>query len=200
MMRWLEILRLRIRSLLRRGSVEQELEDEMRFHLEKQIERNLGRGLSSEEARHSALRSFGGIAQFQEQCRDERRVTFAEDLLKDAVHGIRLLAGNPGFTAVAVGALALGIGANTAIFSFAYMVLTRPVAVPELERLVAVVERRTGSIDDEPLSPANYLDLRPSSKSLEQWTAYRYVGAAITGEASPYQFAGFGWVRISSRR
>jgi putative ABC transport system permease protein len=134
-MRWIYKLPLRFRSLLRRPRVEQELSDELRFHLEKLIEQNITKGMSPEEARYAALRELGGVEQIKEECRDMLRVNLIETLLQDLRYGLRQLRRNPGFTAVAVVILALGIAANTTIFSAVSTILLRKPPVKDPDRL-----------------------------------------------------------------
>src|SRR5215212_277042 len=96
--RWFYTLPLRLRSLLHRPQVEQELDEEFRYHLEQQIEENLAKGMTVEEARYAALRAMGGIEQQKERCRDMRRVNFIDDLAQDLRYGVRVLAKSPVFT------------------------------------------------------------------------------------------------------
>jgi predicted permease len=132
-MRWFYKMPLRVRSLFRKGRVDQELSDEIRFHLEKQIEEYLAEGMSCEEAVYAGLRTIGGLEQIKEECRDMRRVNFIENLVQDLRYGVRMLVRSPGLTATVVLSLALGIGANTAIFSLINAVLlkTLPVQNPQ---------------------------------------------------------------------
>jgi len=134
-MRWREKLRLRGRSLFRRGRVERELDDELRFHLDEQIAENLAAGMSAEEARCAARRSVGGMEQIKEECRDMRGTGWTQDFAQDVRYGLRMLGKNPGFTAVAVLTLALGIGANTAIFTLLHATLWKPLPVDHPEEI-----------------------------------------------------------------
>src|SRR5262245_11307217 len=138
---WFYTVPLRLRSLFRRNQVEQELDEELRYHLERQIEENIAKGLTPEEARYAALRAMGGVEQRKEECRDMRRVRLIEELMQDVRYGLRTLRRSPGFTAVAALTLALGIGANTTMFSLIDAVLLKSLPVRRPEELVSLSRR-----------------------------------------------------------
>ncbi|MGH9621599.1 MAG: ADOP family duplicated permease, partial [Bryobacteraceae bacterium] len=133
---WFYTIPLRLRTLFRRKHVERELDEELQFHLAQRVEQEIAAGKTPDEARHAALRAMEGVEQKKEQCRDARRVNWIEEFFRDLRYAFRHLSKSPGFTAVAILSLALGIGANTAIFSLINAVMLRDLPVKSPEQLV----------------------------------------------------------------
>jgi putative ABC transport system permease protein len=146
------------RQLFRRNLVERELDDELQYHVERQTQLNVERGMPSDAARRSALLQFGGLEQIKEDCRDQRPTRWIESILQDIRYALRTLRKNPAFTAVAVITLALGIGANTAIFSLVYATLVKPLPYATPDRLITL--RSNQSLPD-------IMDIGRDSRTLE---------------------------------
>ena len=178
-------LRLRLRALFFKPKMEDELQAELQFHIEREIEENIARGMTLEEARLAALRSFGGVERVKEESRDVRGIRLLEEVWQDLRYGVRMLLKNPGFTLIAVVTLALGIGANTAIFSVVNAALLRRLPY-DATRLVAVnsfnpqKEKSAGG----GVSPADFWDWREQNRTFEQLTIYS--GGGITLKESEH--------------
>jgi predicted permease len=176
--RWIYTIPLRLRSLFRRNRVEQELDEELRYHLERKTEEFLTQGMSPEEARHRACGAMDGLELRKEECRDARGVNFLETLSQDVRFGLRLLRKSPGFTGVAVLTIALGIGANTAIFGLVDTAFLRGLPFREPGRLVHIWTMEEDGDVHTP-TPTQYQAIREDSKLFEPiaaggWADYFY--------------------------
>ncbi len=181
-----------LRSLFRRNTAEKELGSELRFHIERQVEENIAAGMTAQEARRVAKREFGGVEQVKEECRDIRRVNYIENLSKDIRYGVRMLRKSPSFTFFAVAVLALGIAANSAIFSIADAVLIRPLPYADANRLVIVWEDASayGFPKDTP-APGNFSDWRSRNQVFEDVAATGFGGSFnLTGQGLPEKLTG----------
>ena len=178
---WFYALPLRFRSLFRRKQLDQELREEIRDHLEQQTRENVARGMAPEEARYAALRTLGGVTQIEEECRSARRLNILEDFFQDLRYGLRQLRRSPGFSALAILCLTLGIGANAAVFSWVEGVLFRPYPlVAHQERLLAL----TGTARDESrhteLSMLDFRDLERSSTLFDAFILSKITGTTLS--------------------
>ena len=173
-------LRLRLRALFSKSRMEEELVEEVRFHLEREIEENIARGMSPEEARYAALRSFGGVERVKEESRDERGIRLFDEAWQDLRYSARMLRTQPGFTLIAVITLALGIGANTAIFSVVNAVLLRPLPCEAPDRLV-VFWTAHPEVGREVASLPDFVDWREQSRSFEHMAAFTDRAFNLTG-------------------
>ncbi len=185
----LDDLLLRVRSLFRRETVESEMEDELRFHSEHQIEKYLKTGMSRGEALRRVRMEFGGLEQVKEDCRDARGVSLIESLVQDLRYGWRTLLKSPGFAAAALFTLALGIGANTAIFSVVYGILLRPLPFRDVSRLVLLNETEP-QVGDVSVSYLNFQDWRRQSRTFTEMAAVTGVKFNMTGSSQPENIGG----------
>jgi len=174
----------RIAAMFRRRRLDQESDEELRAHLEMAAEEHRRRGMSAEEARQAALRDFGGVTQVRERVRMREGVPFVENVRRDVTYSLRQMRKSPGFAAVVVATLALGIGANAAVFSVLNAVLLRPLDFPNANRLVEITSLRDG----KPVgtSPPDVKDFAAQSRSFEKMAVYdewrKNVSASPGGE------------------
>jgi len=174
-MRWIDKLLLRFRSLSSHPRVEQELDDELRFHLQQQIDENLTAGMSTEEAHYAARRTIGGLAQIREQCRDMRGLNMVDNAVQDFRYAIRQLRRNPGFACTSIFVLALGICAAVAIFGFVDAALIKPLPYRDQSRLVAAFESSPGD-GRSVLSYLDFADWKSLNKVFSSIDAYALNG------------------------
>ncbi len=185
----IRILLSRCASLFQRKRLDEDLDEELRSHLDLAVEENLNRGMSKEEARTAAMRAFGGMTQTKEHFRSQRGLPFFEVLAQDVRYALRQLSRSPGFIVTAVLTLALGIGANTAIFTLIHGVLERSLPVADPSRLYRVGDQGTccyfdgfeSDNGDFDLFPYDlYLQLQQSSPEFEQLAAVQAGGSGLS--------------------
>jgi macrolide transport system ATP-binding/permease protein len=177
---WFYSLPSRLRSFFHPNQVDQEVKEELREHLEQQIKENVARGMSPEEARYSAVRTLGGMTQIEEQRRDARGGRVLKDFVQDLRYGFRQLCRSPGFSALAILCLTLGIGANVAVFSWLEGILFRPYpAVAHQERLFAVAATVQGESSPDLLSWPDFLDLRRNCTLCEDSFVNSITGSTL---------------------
>lgn len=181
-MRWAYSLPLRLRSLFRRDTVEQELNEELASHLAQKTDAYLAEGLTPEEARRAALRDMDGFTQKKEECRDMRRMNPIDDAVRDIRYSLRVLARSPAFSVVAVLTLALAIGANAVVFAILNTMVLRPLNVPRPESLYALEHGRGKSLA---LSYPDFVDLRDHNHTFDGLAAYNNSLAALDTGSSP---------------
>jgi putative ABC transport system permease protein len=184
-MRWLNIFSARLRALLGREAILRDIDEELRLHIEMETESNVRRGMSHSEAKRAALLSFGNYDGARDAAYGVRGGGLMETLLQDIRYGARVLARHKAFTAVAVITLALGIGANTAIFSVVNELLLRPLPYRDAERIVMLWEVTPEGRHQNTTSRKNFLAWREQSKSFETLAAFSDQRANLTGVGDP---------------
>ena len=185
---WLFTIPLRLRSLFRWAQADQELDDELRDHLDLKTEQYVAQGMTQEEAHRRARLDLGGIEQTKEKCRDTRRVNWIQDLIQDLHYGLRMLRKSPGLSVVAVLTLALGIGANTAIFSFVDAVLLKQVPVKDPQGLMFLgTKGQSGSSTDHSFYFETYERLQLQQPFFTGLAAFSPVqlNVSVDGESEP---------------
>ncbi len=185
---WLYTIPLRLRSLFRRSQVEREMEEELQLHLTQRIEQGIAMGKTPDEARYAALQAMEGMEQRKEECRDARGVHWLEDLLQDARYAFRVLGKTPGFTVVAAMVLALGIGANTAVFTIVNTLLLQPLPFSESGRLFLI----SCTPKDNPFTPSgpnmsdrDYIEFRGQDHAFESLATFSEEPVTLTGAGDP---------------
>jgi putative ABC transport system permease protein len=165
---------------------ETELDDEIAFHIERETEKNVARGLSPDEARRQALVQFGGVEKAKEESREADRAMFLENAIQDAKYGLRSLRRNPAYAAAAILTLALGIGANTAIFSVVHGVLLQSLPYGGGDRLVRLrVDAPGAGVEDGRFSPPEMADLKERTRSFADVVEYHSMWFVLLGRPEP---------------
>ncbi|PYL78845.1 MAG: hypothetical protein DMF21_14250, partial [Verrucomicrobia bacterium] len=182
---WLFTIPLRLRSLFRWVQADQELDDELRDHLERKTEEYVAQGMTQEEAHRRARIDLGGIEQTKEKCRDARRVNWIQDFVQDLRFSLRMLRKSPGFTGVAIFTLALGIGATTAIFSVVDSLLLRPLPYRNSHRVVRIWNTFSPrGMTELTASEPEFLEYR-QSQTLAHVAGFALGSTTLTGRGDP---------------
>ncbi len=185
-MRRLDKLSHRFRSLFRKGAVDMQLNDELKFHLDREIQEGIAAGMSPAEARRAAMLAFGGLESVREECKDMRKINWISNFVRDTAFGMRMLRKNPGFTAVALLTLALGIGANAAIFTLVRGVLLRPLVNRDENRLIYIRQSAKGAgTDNTTFSVPEIQDVTANIKSVREFGDFSEMGFVMVGLGEP---------------
>ena len=182
-MRLASIVRLRLRSLFRRRRVEEDLDEEFRYHLEREVDKNTAAGMSREEAHAAALRTIGSLESRKEECRDMRGLNLVDQILSDIRFASRQLRQSPEFAATAILMLALGMCASIAIFAFVDAALIKPLPYAKSANLLAVFERIDPWCPRCNLSWLDYLDWKKENSTLASLDVFQGNGYTMTGRA-----------------
>ena len=188
-MDWMWKWMTRVRGLILRRRWEREVEQEMAFHVEMDTKERIRHGMSPDEARRSALVAFGGTERFRQHAREHRWGSTVERLLQDVRYAVRALIKNPGFSIAAIVTLALGIGANTAMFSVVNTVLLQPLPYADAHEVVRIQNSWAGTPRGA-LSEAEFLDFEQRLGSFSAVGAYSFGAVNITGDGEPLRVSG----------
>lgn len=194
-MEWLNAVVNSARALFRRRRAEQALNEELQFHVERQIEQNLAAGMRSDEARYAALRAFGNAAAMREETREAWGLRTLDVWRQDLKYGVRMLAKNPGLAAIAILTLALGIGANTALFSIVNGVLLNPLPFPQPDQLVTLHERKP-NFETGAIPYFNFVDWQNQNHTFSSMGISRSYSFNLTGLGEAERLRGE-WVSAS---
>ena len=187
-MRRIRALLWRLSELFQKRRPDSELEAEIESHVALQEEDNLRSGMAPEEARRQALIKLGGMEQARQMYREQASLPLLETLLQDVRYGLRRLRKNPGFSAVAIATLALGIGANTAIFSIVNGVLLRRLSYKNPDQLMSIWSNRTDR-DNSSLLP-DFIDYKNQNRTLEQISGFSAWNANLSDAGEPERVFG----------
>ena len=188
MFRWLDRLRVALRSIVHRRRIEDELNEEMAYHFERQVEEGVKAGQSLADARYAAIRTMGAIEKNKEECRDARPGQLIAQFVSDIRYAGRTQLRSPGFALLSIGIMALGIGANTAVFSVINAVLLKPLPYAGADRIVVLRTAFTTTGGSQTLvSIANFRDWRDQSSTFETMSSYRPGETSVSaGSAAEY--------------
>src|SRR4051812_47031375 len=188
-MRIFRVLSDRLRALFNSEGVIRDIDEELRLHVQMEFEANLARGRTQEEARAIAAKQFGNYDCVRDQSYEVRGGGMLETLIQDIKYGARVLSGNKAFTLIALFTLALGIGANTAIFSVVYSLLMRPLPYPNANRIVMLWERSPRGRPQNSTSRANFMTWRDESSSFDGMAAFSDQRVNLTGTSEPEELS-----------
>ncbi|MGB6931195.1 MAG: ABC transporter permease [Acidobacteriaceae bacterium] len=189
-MRFFDRFRMAIATLFRRNAETQRLNDELQFHLQQQIAENIAHGMTEDEARSAALRTFGNPTLLRDQARSQWSWNGLEKFMRDLKYGARTLGRSPGFAIIAILVMALGIGATASLFTIVNAVLLKPLPFRDPGRLVMIYEHFRASTSNSDgfnynwVAAADYNDWRQHTHSFQDMAAWRYCGFSLTGEHS----------------
>jgi predicted permease len=192
--RWFYTIPLRVRSLFHRRDTDRELDEELQFHLDQKAKEFVSKGLTPKEARYAALREFRGLEQSKESCRDTRKTNWISDLFQDLGFGLRMLRKSPGFTAIAILTLGLGIGANTAIFSLIDAVMLKLLPIHNPGELVVIEMRAANQENDFSVSNRVWEEIRDRQQVFSGIAAYSGIGSLDLSQGGESHFVNSAFV------